>query len=161
MLYGTENNRGYILVWFAHFFQINLKAFHLLSLTLYFFKKKNSHWYWEWSQTLTQLTFVSCTVSVLKDLSSIFTIWRISCPLERGNFICVKKYSLDKNVRVSGSVNGKTAAVCFLLTVWQIMELLNLRCRINFKLCMFCSSLYKLTEFQVAVLEKVHDFLSW
>ena len=101
------------------FFKVNLKAFHLLSLVLYFFKRriltgiesevKPSH---------SNPPFVSYTVSVLKALSSIFNISRISFPLERGNFICETKYSLDKNVRVSGSsVNGKPAALCFLLTV--------------------------------------------
>ena len=40
MLYGTANNRGYILAWFAPFFKINLKAFHLLSLALFFLKRR-------------------------------------------------------------------------------------------------------------------------
>ena len=30
----------YILVLFAHFFEVNLKPFHLLSLALYFFKRR-------------------------------------------------------------------------------------------------------------------------
>ena len=55
----------------------------------------------------------------------------------------------------------ENCSIVFLLTVWQIMELFNLRRRIYFKLCMLCSSLYKLTEFQLVVLEEVHDFLSW
>ena len=38
------------------------------------------------------------------------------------------------------------------------MELFNLRCRVYFKLCIFCKSLYKLTEFQVVVLEKFTTF---
>ena len=42
MLYGTGNNRGHILVLFAHFFKVNLKAFHLLSLALYFLKEEFS-----------------------------------------------------------------------------------------------------------------------
>ena len=40
MLYGTGNNGGHILVLFAHFFKVNLKAFHLLSLALYFLKRR-------------------------------------------------------------------------------------------------------------------------
>ena len=40
MFYGMGNNRGHILVWFAHLFKVNLKAFHLLSLTLYVLKRR-------------------------------------------------------------------------------------------------------------------------
>lgn len=40
MFYGMGNNRGHILVLFAHFVKVNLKAFHLLSLALYFFKRR-------------------------------------------------------------------------------------------------------------------------
>ena len=35
---------GRILVLFAHFVKVNLKAFHFL-LSLVFFEKKNSYWY--------------------------------------------------------------------------------------------------------------------
>ena len=40
MFYGMGNNRGHILVVFAHFVKVNLKAFHLLSLTLHFLKRR-------------------------------------------------------------------------------------------------------------------------
>ena len=39
MFSGMGNNRGHVLE-FAHFFWVNLKAFHLLSLTLYFLKRR-------------------------------------------------------------------------------------------------------------------------